>query len=74
VVLPDGRRVCSGTRFRKQSDAEEVLVLLKIEAYEHLLTRGIGRVGNLPGSIDAWTREVDSSLTSYWLIDIGGLR
>ena len=38
VVLPDGRRVCKSTRLRGRSDAEELLVRLKAEAYEVVRT------------------------------------
>ena len=34
-------------------------------AAEFLTSRGFGRVANLAGGIDAWTREIDPSLSSY---------
>jgi len=48
----------------------ELIVMCKAggrsrRAAEFLLSHGFGRVGNLTGGIDAWSRDVDPGLSTY---------
>ena len=57
-------------RLQELGVAGDIVVMCKSggrsrRAAEYLLTRGFERVGNLSGGIDAWTREIDPSLTPY---------
>jgi len=55
----------------QELDAEsEIIVVCKAggrsrRAAQFLLAQGFGRVANLSGGIDAWTRDIDPSLPSY---------
>jgi sulfur-carrier protein adenylyltransferase/sulfurtransferase len=48
----------------------ELVVMCKVggrsrRAAEFLCARGFGQVANLAGGIDAWTREIDPTLSGY---------
>jgi sulfur-carrier protein adenylyltransferase/sulfurtransferase len=57
-------------RWRELDADSEIIVLCKAgsrsrRAAQFLSAQGFGRVANLTGGIDAWTREIDPSLSSY---------
>jgi sulfur-carrier protein adenylyltransferase/sulfurtransferase len=57
-------------RWRELDADSEIIVLCKAgsrsrRAALFLSAQGFGRVANLTGGIDAWTREIDPSLSSY---------
>ncbi len=55
----------------QELDAEsEIIVVCKAggrsrRAAQFLLAQGFGRVANLSGGIDAWTRDIDPNLPSF---------
>jgi sulfur-carrier protein adenylyltransferase/sulfurtransferase len=57
-------------RWRELDTASETIVLCKAgsrsrRAAQFLAAQGFGRVANLSGGIDAWTRDIDPGLPSY---------
>ena len=57
-------------RWRELDAAAELIVMCKAGsrsrmAAQFLSAQGFGRVANLTGGIDAWTRDIDPSLPSY---------
>jgi adenylyltransferase/sulfurtransferase len=57
-------------RWRELEGEAPIVVLCKAgsrsrRAAQFLLAQGLPRVANLSGGIDAWTRDVDPSLSSY---------
>ncbi len=57
-------------RWRELDPAADIVVMCKAggrsrRAAEFLSAQGFGRVANLSGGIDAWTRDIDPSLAAY---------
>ena len=57
-------------RLRELDAASELIVMCKVggrsrRVAEFLRAQGFERVANLAGGIDAWTRDIDPSLSSY---------
>jgi sulfur-carrier protein adenylyltransferase/sulfurtransferase len=67
IPIPLGQ--LSARRQELQAD-RELIVLCKSggrsrRAAEFLATQGFGKVANLTGGMDAWTREIDPTLPTY---------
>ena len=57
-------------RWRELDPAADIVVVCKAggrsrRAAQFLSAQGFGRVANLSGGIDAWTRDIDPSLAAY---------
>jgi|SRR5665213_153954 len=57
-------------RLQELDSTAELVVMCKVggrsrRAAEFLSARGFSRVANLAGGIDAWTREIDPTLSAY---------
>jgi len=57
-------------RWQELDADSEIIVVCKSggrsrRAAQFLSAQGLGRVANLSGGIDAWTRDIDPSLPSY---------
>ncbi len=73
VRLPASLNIQLGelaARWRELDPAAEMVVICKAgsrsrRAAQFLATQGFGRVANLSGGMDAWTRDIDPSLAAY---------
>jgi rhodanese-related sulfurtransferase len=71
--LPGGVNIPLGeipSRWQELDAEAEIIVVCKSggrsrRAAQFLSAQGFGRVANLSGGIDAWTRDIDPSLPSY---------
>lgn len=57
-------------RWRELDPAADIVVVCKAggrsrRAAQFLSAQGFGRVANLSGGMDAWTRDIDPSLAAY---------
>jgi len=73
VRLPASLNIPLGdipARWRELDPAAQIVVVCKAggrsrRAAQFLSAQGFGRVANLSGGIDAWTRDIDPSLAAY---------
>jgi rhodanese-related sulfurtransferase len=57
-------------RLKELDATSEIIVMCKVggrsqRAAEYLAAQGYGRVSNLQGGIDAWTRDIDPDVPEY---------